>query len=205
MPELLPARQFGRSCRIIPDGLELREGLDYGTWNQIGTWLLAISNASTWCLGDWLVYGESTFGTRYRGALATTGLSYQTLRNYAWVAPRFPHARRHTNLSFQHHAEVAALAEPAQELWLQRAERLRWSRNELRRERRAAQGRLEAAGRRPVTLQLSVEADRERRWRVAAAARGQPLRKWIAELADGAADAAIDDEARAAVSALTNR
>jgi hypothetical protein len=135
MTEFLTTHSLRGSGRIAADGLELREGIDFDTWNEVGHWLLAISNASAWCLGDWLVYGQRAFGERYRTALAATGLDYQTLRNYAWVARRFPHARRHKKVSFQHHAEVAALPEPAQELWLQRAERLRWSRNELRRQR----------------------------------------------------------------------
>jgi hypothetical protein len=185
---------LSRSCRIVSDGLEMQEGLDFCAWHQVGTWLVAISNASTWCLGDWLVYGERAFGDRYRAGLTSTGLSYQTLRNYAWVARQFPHVRRRPELSFQHHAEVAALAEPEQELWLQRAERLRWSRNELRRELSAARRvRLGASASSPVIVHIHVEADRERHWRDAAAACEQPLDTWIARLVDLAADAALRD------------
>ena len=49
-------------------------------------------------------------------------LDYQTLRNYAWVARRFPAGRRRAGVSFAHHAEVARLPEPEQDYWLRRAE-----------------------------------------------------------------------------------
>lgn len=193
MTEFLTTHGLRGSGRIVSDGLELREGIDFETWNEVGSWLLAISNASAWCLGDWLVYGQRAFGERYRTALAETGLDYQTLRNYAWVARRFPHTRRHRKVSFQHHAEVAALPEPSQQLWLQRAERLSWSRNELRRRLAAARrSGSEAIDDDPVVVRIKVPVDRERHWREAAAACEQSLVDWMATLADVAADATLD-------------
>jgi len=193
MTEFLTTQRLRGSGRIVSDGLELREGIDFDTWHEVGNWLLAISNASAWCLGDWLVYGQRAFGERYRTALAETGLDYQTLRNYAWIARRFPHARRHKNISFQHHAEVAALPEPSQELWLQRAERLRWSRNELRRQLGAARrSGCDAIDDDPVVVRIKVPGDRERHWREAAAACEQSLVEWMATTADVAADATLD-------------
>jgi hypothetical protein len=81
-----------------------------------------------------MIYGESAYTGRYREAIEKTSLDYQTLRNYAWVARRFPMSRRRDTLSFGHHAEVAALQGPEQDYWLRKAEELRWSRNQLRRE-----------------------------------------------------------------------
>jgi hypothetical protein len=196
MTEFLTAQSLRGSGRIASHGLELREGIDFDTWNEVGSWLLAISNSSAWCLGDWLVYGQRTFGKRYRTALAATGLDYQTLRNYAWVARRFPYARRHKTVSFQHHAEVAALPEPAQELWLLRAERLRWSRNELRRQlgsARRSDGDLVDGD--PVVVRIEVPLGRERHWREAAAACDKSLVDWMVTLADFAANAALDEGA----------
>ncbi len=193
MTESLATQRLRGSGRMASDGLDLRQGVDFDTWNELGRWLSAISNASAWCLGDWLVYGQRAFGGRYRTAIAQTGLDYQTLRNYAWVARRFPHARRHRQVSFQHHAEVAALPEPAQELWLRRAEQLSWSRNELRRQvgtARRSGTTCEVAE--PVVVRIKVPVDRERHWRDAAATCDQSLVDWMAALADLAADAALD-------------
>jgi hypothetical protein len=74
---------------------------------KIGTY----SNATAWWLGDWLLYGKMKYGRRYKAAIEVTGLDYQTLRNYAVVARRFDPARRRSELSFQHHAEVCAMAD----------------------------------------------------------------------------------------------
>jgi hypothetical protein len=122
--------------------------LAFDKWYEIGQYLSSLTTSSTWCLGDWLVYGECAFEGRYRKAVEETMLDYQTLRNYAWVARRFPLSRRRDTLSFGHHAEVAALPEAEQEYWLRKAEESSWSRNMLRRQVRwSLQGREQAGGR----------------------------------------------------------
>lgn len=124
---------------VVPRiGLQLARQLPFDSWLRIGRQLSAVVNASSWCLGDWLAYGEVAYSGRYRDAVELTCLDYQTLRNYAWVAKRFPLSRRRDNLSFGHHAEVAALPEPEQDFWLRKAEEFGWSRNRLRRELRAS-------------------------------------------------------------------
>src|SRR6266496_2626132 len=119
-------------------GLDLPGRLGFGMWLRIGRQLEAVASSSAWCLGDWLSYGRAAYAGRYRDAVEQTSLDYQTLRNYAWVAGRFPLSRRRDTLSFGHHAEVAALPEPEQDFWLRKAGDLGWSRNHLRREVRAS-------------------------------------------------------------------
>jgi len=101
-------------------------------WEKVGRNLFSFADSSTWWIADWLVYGESTFHDRYAEAVKRTSLSYQTLRNYTWVARRFPLPRRRQSLSFSHHLEVVALDRPEQDYWLRKAEELTWSRNKLR-------------------------------------------------------------------------
>lgn len=113
-------------------GLELPATLEFGAWEQAGLKIARIADSSAWCLGDWLIYGQNVYAGRYRHAVAMAGLDYQTLRNYAWVARRFELCRRREGLSFQHHAEVAALSVADQDRWLDRAEQGGWSRNQLR-------------------------------------------------------------------------
>ncbi len=151
-----------------------------------------MSRASAWWLGDWIVYGERSYGERYKTALELTSLDYQTLRNYAWIARSFPLSRRRDKLSFQHHAEVASLTEAEQDLWLQRAERLQWSRAELRRNLTARRTR-QVPGRvsRPVVVRFEVAPDRESSWREAARASNQELADWLGAVADEAAGAAL--------------
>jgi hypothetical protein len=119
-------------------GLVFPSRLPFGAWQGIGTNLAVAASSSAWCLGDWLVYGQAAYAGRYRAAVERTGLDYQTLRNYAWVARRFGLCRRRERLSFGHHAEVAALPEPEQDFWLRKAEELGWGVMRLRREVRAS-------------------------------------------------------------------
>jgi hypothetical protein len=124
--------------RMPRTGLEFPRHLPYEGWLSIGRQLSALTTSSAWCLGDWLVFGELAYSGRYREAIEQTSLDYKTLRNYAWVTRRFALSRRRDNLSFGHHAEVAALPEREQDYWLRKAEDHSWSRNQLRREVRAS-------------------------------------------------------------------
>jgi hypothetical protein len=127
-----------KSIALKSTGLEISGTLSLHKWQLLGDQLLAISNSSTWWIADWLVYGETTYQDRYQEAISRTSLDYQTLRNYAWVARRIELSRRRDNVSFAHHAEVAALEPPEQDYWMRKAEELGWSRNRLRREVRAS-------------------------------------------------------------------
>ena len=115
-------------------GLELPRAIPFEAWVDVGAQLAAAAASSAWCLGDWLVYGQMAYRSRYRDAVEQTGLDYQTLRNYAWVARWFETSRRRITLSFGHHAEAAALPGPEQDFWLRKAEEFRWSTMRLRRE-----------------------------------------------------------------------
>jgi hypothetical protein len=169
--------------------------MPFETWCEVGARVGSLHDASAWWIGDWLAYGVKTFPDRYRTAIEATGFEYQTLRNYAWVAGRFPPRRRHAGLSFGHHAEVAALDEVAQETWLMRSTTNAWTRAELRRQLRAARlaadGELSTEMPSSVALALRVEELRHARWRAAASAGGQQLADWIAGTLDEAAEAAL--------------
>jgi hypothetical protein len=194
-----PDPALGKPAAGNVKGLQLRGNLPFDAWLLMGRRLSRLTNASPWWLGDWIIYGQHAYGERYKAALEVTPLDYQTLRNYAWVARRFQMSRRRDKLSFQHHAEVASLAEPEQELWLSRAEKLRWSKRELRR-RLAAERRLRESGAPAelTSLRLDVSPDREQRWREAAATVDQGLEAWLAAVADVAAE-----ETLASAGALT--
>lgn len=129
----------GTEAQVQKSGMTFPSNLPERSWERIGADLHELSNSSAWWLADWLIFGESTYGwRRYQEAIQRTGLDYQTLRNYAWVARRFEQHRRRDSLSFAHHAEVTRLSRPEQDYWLRKAEQLKWSRNELRRAVRAS-------------------------------------------------------------------
>jgi hypothetical protein len=167
--------------------LPLREGMSFHAWLEVGRRIARVANTSAWAVGDWLLFGERAYGERYRTALAATDLDYQTLRNYAWVARRFPLSRRRDTVSFQHHAELASLPEAEQDLWLRRTELNGWSRNELRRQLAGARALAPPAAPGRV-VRMSVAAAREQRWRRAAGRANLTLQQWLRAVADAAAE-----------------
>jgi hypothetical protein len=176
--------------------LLLPENLSIDTWKQIGEQIHIISDASAWWIGDWLRFGRDKYPDRYKRAIGETSLEYQTLRNYAWVAGRFDVSRRRDALSFQHHLEVAALPEDEQDLWLERAERSGWSRNDLRAQLRCY--RDDGAAVRPLgplpmsALHLRISQERRQRWQDAATKAQLDLQEWISAALDLAARSELD-------------
>ncbi|MFG3442567.1 LmbU family transcriptional regulator [Nonomuraea sp. NPDC047897] len=184
-------------------GLQFPNRLEFPIWERIGKQISLISDSSAWWLGDWLIYGEKEYADRYRMAIEQTSLDYQTLRNYAWVARRFSLARRRDKLSFAHHAEVAALAQEEQDVWLERAEQFGWSRNRLRRELRrttgvvpveaaeAADGREAAAGSVDVKVRLTSSREQLERWKKAADLQNRDLVSWMVQALESIAQEVI--------------
>jgi hypothetical protein len=190
-----PDALLARRVRATRTGLRLSEGLTFETWRRIGLQAGVLNDSSAWWIGDWLLYGQRTYGERYKTAIEATGFGYQTLRNYAWVASRIPLSRRRDTLSFGHHAEIAALDEEEQEKWLRGAATRRWSRNELRRQIRAARSVPVEPVASSVAIALRVEDPRHERWRAAAAAEGRAFGEWIAGALDEAADSVLEGPA----------
>lgn len=181
-------------------GIEFPKQLPYDKWLGIGRQLAAASTSSAWCLGDWLIYGENAYSGRYSDAIEQTSLDYQTLRNYAWVARRFPLARRRHALSVAHHAEVARLPEHEQDFWLRKAEEFSWSRNRLRKEVRASFAERcaapddEAASPQPsggdTNIQVKLSWEQLQAYQAVAAKLGRSIEEWAA----GALERAAQEE-----------
>ncbi|MEU0600936.1 LmbU family transcriptional regulator [Streptomyces sp. NPDC006393] len=203
----------GSRATVQKTGMIFPQNLPERSWEQIGSSLRELANSSAWWLADWLIYGEATYGwRRYKEAIERTGLDYQTLRNYAWVARRFEHHRRRESLSFAHHAEVTRLSPPEQDYWLRKAEQQKWSRNELRRAVRAGLavqsdkaeiapggGAEQQEGLRPAepaaagtrrrkvaTLTIELSADQLEHYSKVAAAHGLPVDQWVTRMLDTA-------------------
>ena len=116
-----------------------RSQLSFAEWVEQGRRLGIIGRSVAWWIGDWLNWGNAAYGERYVRAARITGYDAQTLMNMSYVASRFDISRRRENLSWSHHAELAALEPKQQDRWLDRAKDDRLSvrclRDELRRER----------------------------------------------------------------------
>lgn len=109
-------------CQMTPTGLVIPEGLTFEQWDQVGNGLQLVTDCLSFCIGDWLNYGERAYGEAYSQAEAMTGLSYQTLANAKWVAGSVEVSRRRESLPFSYHADVAALPPRQQEQLLRAAE-----------------------------------------------------------------------------------
>jgi hypothetical protein len=172
-------------------GMALDPALPIDSWKAIGAKLGMHADATCWWLGDWLTFGRSKYGRRYKEGITVTGLKYQTLRNYAVVARSFDVSRRRDDLSFQHHAEVSALSAEAQDRWLDLAAQNGWSKAELR-----ARLRAKAIGQKPDhatgVLHLVFEAEREQTWRQAADRSRRSLNAWAMRVLDQAAASELD-------------
>ncbi|MHB1537989.1 MAG: hypothetical protein ACYCUM_07745 [Solirubrobacteraceae bacterium] len=119
-----------------------KDDIDAAEWEAQGRWLGSIGRCSAWWIGDWVRFGTTRYGEKYKLAAKLTGYEQHSLRNMAYVASRFPElSRRRQDLSFSHRAEVAALQADEQDRWLDRAQAQRLSVLALRRmiaEQRAA-------------------------------------------------------------------
>ncbi|MFC7721116.1 LmbU family transcriptional regulator [Nonomuraea recticatena] len=187
--------RLGIDAGVYAGRVELRipVGLGFESWCRIGQQIRRISDSSCWWLADWLVYGEEQFPGRYQVVCDETSLSYQTLRNYAWVARKFPPSRRRDSLSLQHHAEAASLPGAEQDLWLARAEREGWSARRLRQELRKRARRLdEADSATQVQVTLSLDSERRDRWMQASEAARMPFMDWIVRIIDDASSGRDD-------------
>ncbi|MFF1946111.1 LmbU family transcriptional regulator [Rhodococcus qingshengii] len=165
--------------------LQIPAGVPIEAWRRLGRDIQVLADSSAWWLGDWLVYGQHHYPDRYRQALEETGLEYQTLRNYAWVARRFAPDCRNAKLSFQHHAEVASLPAAERQEWLAQAEGDSWSRNELRRQIQASRANRDLAE--PIHIRMSPSEQQRVRWQAAAETINKDLVGWIADTLDAAA------------------
>jgi hypothetical protein len=175
--------------------LMLSDDLDITAWGHLGRKIAVIGDSSAWWLADWLIFGQDKYPDHYRRAIKDTGLDYQTLRNYAWVARRFAPSRRRPNLSFQHHMEVAPFPPEEQDHWLDFAEKLAWSKNELRQQCRAASSK----SRKPhekspntgpsslIHVEFKVPASNFEQWEIAAQRSNTDLVAWMAGVLDRAA------------------
>jgi len=119
-------------CKATTISLEIPENTTFDEWLKIGEKLKYAYKFTKWAVGDWLNFGERKYGEMFAQAMDDTGLEYHTLQNYKYVSGHVQISSRRDNLSFSHHALVAALPQQDQEELLNKAEELGWTRAEMR-------------------------------------------------------------------------
>lgn len=109
------------SFRLLQNGLVVSGSPSITEWLQAGKALKKANVATQWWIGDWLNYGEPTYGEMYTQALDELDYEYQTLRVLKYVSNRVELLTRVNNLSWKHHRIVAPLELEQQQEWLQKA------------------------------------------------------------------------------------
>jgi len=117
---------------LSPTAMELQPGLSKQAWLEAGRRLALIERANRWWIGDYLNYGERSYGNTYTEALRLFELDYDTLAQYKWMAGEYEPCTRVQNLRYAHHRVVAALEPEARQHWLVLAEAKHWSERELK-------------------------------------------------------------------------
>lgn len=111
-------------------GMRISDKLSVEEWQELATSIGEAASSIAFIVGDWLVYGQSLFGTQgdpdrkvdhpsYQLALKATGLDLSTLQNYAYVSRNIPYSLRTERLSWEHHRVVAKLPEGEQKDWIE--------------------------------------------------------------------------------------
>ena len=114
---------------ISPVGMQISSELSFEEWCELATSIGQAARSIGFIIGDWLVYGQSLFGTEgfaekrvdaasYQLAINATGLDLSTLQNYAYVSRNIPFSLRTERLSWEHHRLVAKLPEVEQQEWI---------------------------------------------------------------------------------------
>lgn len=101
--------------------LKFRDDTPYEVWAEVVGRLKSAEKSIQWWIGDALKFGERKYGEMYSQVLEGTDYTYGALANMAYVAGRIESSRRHENLSFTHHQEVASLDPAEQDVLLAEA------------------------------------------------------------------------------------
>ena len=92
-------------------GYDLPDDLSAEEWRDAGLQIAKTRGASQWWTGDWWAFGESRYGERKAIVESDDwdGPHFETCKKAGVVSRAFEAFRRRNLLSFNHHAEVAAL------------------------------------------------------------------------------------------------
>lgn len=106
---------------LTENGFKALGSPTFKQWEEVGRFIKRSHKAVKFWQGDWLNFGEDNFDewTQY---FDPSEPDSEALKVEKWVAKRIPLERRHTNLSWSHHEEVADLDPEEQEQMFKIAE-----------------------------------------------------------------------------------
>ena len=132
MSESFP--KFKRSDRA----LEISPGQAFEVYHKFYTDALIpcarVSNSLPFWIGDFVNYGEATYGDKYTQVIDATDYEYTYLRNLAYICRNVPPENRNAKLGVNYHYAVARMALGDQVEMLEQAAHNKWSVGDLRAE-----------------------------------------------------------------------
>lgn len=124
------------NIHLSPCGMTFSPGMTFTEWadkgKEIGTVVNIFVNHIPWWLGDWIIAGEGYFPDKFSQALDETMYSLGRLRNCVYVCKKVAQNDRRSDLSFEHHYQVAKLPADQQVYWLREASINKWNIRQLR-------------------------------------------------------------------------
>lgn len=131
VPEVLPAVMLPAlrpleldDFTISATGLIAKGTPTFESWAGIGQLLATMDCGIQFCVGDWLAYGEGTYGEKAAQIVDHGIFAEKTCGVYKWVAKQVPMENRQLlgrPLAFTHHMAVAELPAAEQRMWLEKA------------------------------------------------------------------------------------
>lgn len=124
-----------------PNGIEIRDRflvfapkakVVFEAWRTMLIDLLKAEENCKFYIGDLLNYGTAEYGEKYAWFVKDVRLREQTLRVWCSISKALPPSIRGYDLTWSHYREVAALDRSKQKRFLQQAEALGWSVQDLR-------------------------------------------------------------------------
>jgi len=140
----LPLVTLFPECKFTPVSLEIKPGMKFDRWLELGDLLRLMAKGIQFYVGDWIRYGEHEYGEMYSQAIEATGKEEATLQNWVFVAQNIHSSRRREldQVDFSTHAEVASLPAKEQERILSAAASGGLSKMDVRREVKRTKHRL---------------------------------------------------------------
>lgn len=136
--------------------LVLPPDLSFDEWADVGRDLARVTKACMWWLGDWWAYGEHRYGERASQAL-DSDLDFQTWANAGWVSRSIPAEERRPELTYSHHAKVAALETSSREEVLDLAESEGWTVRDVEQEVRRRKKEERAAANADAAIEVGLD------------------------------------------------
>lgn len=114
---------FGKHFRWTATGLDVVGQPSLTVTAAFGEQVRTLEVSLPFVVGDYLNYLDDRFPQEASQIVADCGWSFETARNYRWVARSVARENRmtHLGLGIRHHQAVAKLPAPQQKKWLTRA------------------------------------------------------------------------------------